>query len=115
MAGDADSLAAAVLPEEEATFAAGLGEGIGGLLGIRFWNRSAHEQLQLVILGQKVKALGRAARLQVQIESIAQDTRGHDGIVLMLLTERDKLIVDRLFDDEVILDPADFVLGSSLP
>ena len=41
----------------------------------------------------------------MQVEIVAQDSGGHHRIMRVLLLKRGKLVIGRLVDDHVVLDP----------
>ncbi len=56
--------------------------------------------------------LGVAAGPDVQIEVVAQRSRGNDGVLLVLAGKLVEGIEYHAVDHRMLLDPADFVLGS---
>ena len=79
-----------------------------GLRCVRPGHRGPHQQLQLVILWQQVKAVGRSAGSVAEPVIVTQDRGRHYGIVGIVFFELVEFVVDLLVDHAVVLDPAHF-------
>lgn len=91
-------------------FGWGWGHGLGRIaFGELARDRAAVEELDPGVGREQVKVLGIAAGEQMQIEVVAEDAGGDDGVLLVLGGKLGEPGVGFAVDDQALLDPADLV------
>jgi hypothetical protein len=77
--------------------------------GSGFRHGRANQELNLVVFGKQVEAIGVPTGTDVQVDVVAEAACGHHRILLVLLGELGESVVVLGVDDGALFDPANFV------